>query len=252
MIADLHTHTILSCDAHATMEGYLLQAEKNCVDLFCITEHVDYNPLDWGFGFYDPDGYFKKLNAFKNQYRGTVQILAGLEFSEPHEHPDELAFLSRTYSYDCIIGSIHWANNLFPAYGEAVDAKAYFEVYWKSVLKTAKCGGFDTLGHLDFPKRYYKELWYRESDIREICKYLVQNEIALEINTSALRKGLSETMPGKELLMIYRDVGGTFVTVGSDAHDDKDLAADNSVAKQLIQSLGLQEVIYIGRKQFVI
>lgn len=37
-------------------------------------------------------------------------------------------------------------------------------------------------------------------------------------------------------------------SIGSDAHEVKDLAADNEAAKELSKSLGLQEVIFINRK----
>ena len=56
-------------------------------------------------------------------------------------------------------------------------------------------------------------------------------------------------MPGKELLQIYKDCGGNYITIGSDAHEVKDLAADNKAAKELSKSLGLQEVIFINRKR---
>ena len=76
--------------------------------------------------------------------------------------------------------------------------------------------------------------------------------MVMEINTSSLRKGHSETMPGKELLQIYKDCGGRYVTVGSDAHEIRDLTADNHVAKKLIEELSLQEVVYENRRRIVI
>lgn len=59
-------------------------------------------------------------------------------------------------------------------------------------------------------------------------------------------------MPGKELLQIYEDCGGNYITIGSDAHEVKDLAADNEAAKELSKSLGLQEVIFINRKRVLV
>ena len=42
------------------------------------------------------------------------------------------------------------------------------------------------------------------------------------------------------------------MTVGSDAHEIKDLTADNHVAKKLIEELSLQEVVYENRRRIVI
>lgn len=75
--------------------------------------------------------------------------------------------------------------------------------------------------------------------------------MVIEINTSSVRKGYSETMPGKELLEIYKDCGGAYVTVGSDAHEVKDIGADIDIAKELIKDFGLQEVMYEHRKRIV-
>ena len=42
--------------------------------------------------------------------------------------------------------------------------------------------------------------------------------LEMQRNTSSLRKGHVQTMPGKELLEIYKANGGKYVTIGSDAH----------------------------------
>ena len=60
---------------------------------------------------------------------------------------------------------------------------------------------------------------------------MLQKNIVLEINTSSLRKGLSAKMPSDELLEIYKDCGSTFITIGSDLHEVKDLATSNCCTK---------------------
>lgn len=76
--------------------------------------------------------------------------------------------------------------------------------------------------------------------------------MVIEINTSSLRKGHTQTMPGIEILQIYRNNGGKYITIGSDSHEVKDLAADNKIAKQLIQDMNFQEVVYINRERVII
>ncbi len=51
--------------------------------------------------------------------------------------------------------------------------------YWQEVLKTVKVGGFDALGHMDFPKRYYGEIYYEEATINEIFRNLLE-EVGLQ------------------------------------------------------------------------
>ena len=76
--------------------------------------------------------------------------------------------------------------------------------------------------------------------------------MTMEINTSSLRKGHIETMPGIDLLEIYKTNGGQYITIGSDAHVVEDLCADYQIAKSLVEKVGLREVIYKNRKRILI
>ena len=250
MYADLHIHTAFSCDSDADMEQYVVQAIDKKMHMICFTDHVDLNPHDYGYLYYKPEAFLKMCHRMKAQYGHLIKICAGMEFGEPHLYPEQLKELS-AYPYDFIIGSIHWIKDMFPDEKTRArySAKEFFSIYWEEMLQTVKHGGFDALGHVDFPKRYYGELYYSEAKIREIYNRLLEQDMVIEINTSSIRKGLSETMPGLELLEIYKDCGGRYVTIGSDAHEVRDIGADNEIAQKLIRDFGLQEVVYEQRKR---
>lgn len=250
MNSDFHVHTEFSSDSQASMDQYIRQAIDNGIKKICFTDHVDLNKRDFGYNYYRSNKFFEKFNELKNQNRDEVQIYAGIEFGEPHLYADELKRLS-VYPYDYIIGSIHWVGDLFPCHKvrEQYLAKEFYTLYWKEMLSTVKQGGFDVLGHIDFPKRYYGEIYHTEEIMKEIFKYLLEKDMVLEINTSSVRKGCADPMPGEELLEIYKECGGLYVTVGSDAHEIKDLGSDRHVAEKMIQKLSLQEVIYEKRKR---
>ena len=253
MISDFHVHTDLSADSKADMEKYILHAIEKKMYGICFTEHVDLNENDDGFNFYDPKRYFEKLNGLKEKYGNQIHLYAGIEFGEPHVYTDDFKQLS-ALPYDFIIGSVHWMGDLFP--GEAVkknySAKDFYTLYWKNMMEMVIHGGFDCMGHVDFPKRYYGEIYYSETQIKELFDLLLDKDMVIEINTSSLRKGLAETMPGKEILEIYKDRGGKYVTIGSDSHFVEDIGADNESAKKLIKDLGLQEVIYEQRQRIIV
>ena len=250
MRADLHVHTKYSCDSEAEMEQYIRQAMDADVQMICFTDHVDLNPNDYGYNYYDPKAFFAQYDRLKADYGNRIRICAGIEFGEPHLYAGELKRLSQEHAYDYIIGSIHWVGDLFPGQKvrERYSAEEFFTLYWEEVKKTVKQGGFDALGHMDFPKRYYGEMYYSEAVLNEIFQILLDKDMVIEINTSSLRKGYSETMPGMELLQIYKANGGKYVTIGSDAHEAKDLGADIHIAKRLIRDLSLQAVVYENRK----
>ena len=96
----------------------------------------------------------------------------------------------------------------------------------RDLLAVAKLGGFDVLGHFDYPKRYLKTEAEEPELFDAILKALLANGGILEINTSPLRKGCDETAPGKEILDLYAKAGGHRLIIGSDAHFAGDIAAD--------------------------
>ena len=247
---DMHVHTLYSSDSHTPMEAHVRGALERGLETVCFTDHVDFNPVDYGYLFYRPDDYFQGLDAVRSQYGDRLEILAGMEFGETHLYRDQLLDLTRR-PYDFVIGSVHWVDDIFPgdAAKRGIPAAEYFDRYWQVMLEMVKRGGFDALGHVDFPKRYYGELRWSEPVLREIFARLLDSGAVLEINTSSLRKGLDEPMPGAALLELYREAGGRWVTVGSDAHVPEDLHAGYDAAAALLGRLGLGEVKYVERRQ---
>ena len=249
----MHIHTEFSCDSEAKMEDYILEADKKGITTICFTDHVDLNTNDYGYNYYSADRFWNDFHNLEIKTDIGIEVLAGIEFGEPHLYENQLLELTKQ-PYDFVIGSIHWIGNMFPCQKvrEQYSSKDFYILYWQEVLKTVQTGGFDALGHIDFPKRYYGEIYYEESTMNEIFCNLVEKDLVIEINTSSLRKGHTQTMPGKDLLEIYKANGGKYVTIGSDAHLVEDIGADYMTAKELLKKVGLQEVIYRKRKRQII
>lgn len=246
---DLHVHTHHSFDSRISIEEYCQKAKEIGVKYICFTDHIDFNEADEGYGYYDKDKFFREFNIAREKYSKELNILCGIEFSEPHIYQKEFDEFCKL-PYDFILGSIHfWVNNMFPS--EMVKRNYpvddAFKRYWEEVYKAVSYGGFDSLAHIDFPKRYYKKCLWSKTKMKDIFSAMVKNNIALEINTSSLRKGLTEAMPGKELLEIYHNVGGVMITQGADTHSTKELAADYEYGQSLISG-NLKSTIFIKRE----
>ncbi|MCL2301367.1 MAG: histidinol-phosphatase HisJ family protein [Firmicutes bacterium] len=249
-VCDLHVHTKHSCDSQAELEAHCIQALQTGVDTLCFTDHVDYNVNDYGYGYYDPEAFFGDFLRAKEKYGARLTLLCGIEFSEPHLYREELAALSKL-PYDYILGSVHyWYRDMFPSLmvRECVPIETCYAHYWDEVLAAVRAGGFDALGHMDFPKRYYNQLLFDHDKIHEICIAMLKNHICPEINTSSLRKNADEPMPGRDILGIYKSCGGKYVTVGSDAHRPEELAAGNAQARELIEYFGFEEINFMQRE----
>lgn len=251
---DLHIHTQFSCDSTTTMDEYCKRAIMDDVRILCFTDHVDYNPKDIGYKFYKPNEFFKEFNRVKYKYKGELEVLSGIEFSEPHLYKKEFDELKKL-PYDFILGSMHfWYKDMFPStlIENGISKEICFDYYYKETLKSVNAGGYDSLAHFGFPIRYYKEAIYPTEIITEVLSVLIKEDIALEINTSSLRKELSEPMPCSDILKLYRDLGGKYITFGADSHSPNELASDFIYVNKKASELSLIPVYFKQRKMLEI
>ena len=246
---DLHVHTHHSDDSRVTMEQYCRQAIKNGVKLICFTDHFDNNPKDPGCGKFKPEKYFDEFNKIKSKYSDKLEILSGVEFGEPHIYKREFEII-KSYPFDYIIGSIHFFYNdmlLSKMVIDNIPIEIVYENYWQQMENMVNYGGFDAIGHFDFPKRYFNKLLYDKDRIEQILTKALKNGIILEINSSSLRKGCNDCMPSDDILDIYYNLGGRKVTIGSDSHKLEDLAKD--FQKALSQTKDKFQVVYFNKRK---
>jgi histidinol-phosphatase (PHP family) len=136
--------------------------------------------------------------------------------------------------------------------------EATYQTYFEEVIKLIDGADFDILGHLDLVRRDSWELFgealpldgYREL-ITESLRRLIETGRGLEVNTSALRKGFSEPMPGLCVLQWYRDLGGEIIVFGSDGHRPADIAYGFTVARELTLAAGFSRIAQYRHRQIV-
>jgi histidinol-phosphatase (PHP family) len=247
---DMHVHSRFSVDAAAEIGAMCQAAVERGLGYIAFTEHFDLFPGDPGYGFFNPEKYFKAVDSARREYGARIRILAGLEFGEPHLYPWEFEEITKL-GFDFILGSVHMVDEVFVGEKyllEKYTAAEIFEKYYAEVLKAVKFGGFDALAHFDFPKRYQGAAPV-SGHVAGIMREMVKNGIALEINTSPLRKGLKECAPGTDILVQYLNCGGSKITFGSDAHRVGDVAAGFSAAATMLAGLDCAQVgVFVGRK----
>lgn len=246
---DMHVHTHHSDDSKVSMEQFCIRALEIGVKIICFTDHVDNNPADPGCGKFNPDSYFEEFYKVKEKYKDKIILLSGVEFSEPHIYQKEFEKIKK-YPFDYIIGSIHFFYNdmlLSKMVLDNIPIDIVYENYWQQMEEMVEYGGFDAIGHFDFPKRYFNKLIYDEKRIELILSKAVENNLILEINTSSLRKGCNESMPSKDILDIYYKVGGRKVTVGADSHRLEELSKDVQNAISLAKAKF--EIVYFDKRK---
>jgi histidinol-phosphatase (PHP family) len=254
MLFDCHLHSTISPDAKSPIMNMCRSAVRKGASVICFTEHFDMNPVDSGYRYYNHENYLSEMEQAKRVYSGKIEILLGIEFSEPHQYPKEFELMVEK-NFDFILGSVHAIQDTWAGAGDILQkysTEEIFEMHYAETLKMVQFGGFDALAHMDFPRRFIED--YKEPCglIDPILSTLIRSNMSLELNSSPLRKGRNFALPSPSILQKYKDLGGRLVTVGSDAHHADEICSGFEYLSAQIASFQLDPVIYRGRKPLVI
>jgi histidinol-phosphatase (PHP family) len=250
MTADLHIHSSFSIDSKMDVFDICRIALEKKIDVICLTDHLDLSPADEGFGFYRYEDLSRRIAEAKEEFGGKLTILKGVEFGEPHLHEEEfLQALSR--DYDMVMASVHCVEGYFiggTRFTEKHSVVETFDLYYREVLALVEFGGFDVLAHVDFPKRYIGTPPDDPPIVDEIAAVMARESIAMEINTSPLRKGMGECSPDVSILERYIGAGGRRVTIGSDAHRLLEIASGFDIAETYIRGRDVSNGYFKNRR----
>lgn len=251
---DIHVHSNHSVDSKTPLHEMCRVAIQKGFKYICFTDHFDMNPHDDGYNFYNYEKYLRDFDRAREQYAADLTVLKGIEFGEPHRYPQLFETVLKN-GYDFVLGGVHWLGKSWvgeKAFQEKYSIQEMYEIHYKEILAAVQFGGFDSLAHIDFPKRYLPGQYEPIAELDAILKELVKKNIALELNSSPIRRGLSEIFPSKTILDLYIKNNGRKITVGSDAHFPDHIGADFDQVREQIRSYGLKNVIYINRKEIEI
>ncbi|MBQ7954337.1 MAG: histidinol-phosphatase HisJ family protein [Lachnospiraceae bacterium] len=253
--ADFHLHSCHSGDSDAPMEAMVQSAIAKGLTHMCFTEHMDFAfpvtpETPAGIFEVNTDSYLYDLLKYKEKYASQISISFGIELGLQASIARQLAVYAKSYDFDFIIGSSHIVNGkdpYYPAYYEGRSEEEAYREYFQSIIDNIKkISNYDVYGHLDYVVRYgptkdknysyekYKDLF------DEILTLLLEKEKGIEINTSPLRKGMSQPNPCIDVLKRYRQLGGEIITVGSDAHTPEDVASDFKLAADFLTECGFK------------
>ena len=214
-----------------------------------FTEHADWALVHEGQHAVDIAGYLEAVERCRAKFKG-LRILTGVELGEPHWFPAETAAVLAAAPLDQVHGSIHCIR----LDGALLDASQFrrrpgidfpraVREYFRETLAMVDSGQpFETLAHIDYPKRYWLEgaAPYREEDyeeqIRAILTAAARTGRVLEVNTTR-----GDTLcPDLTVVRWWRELGGRAVSYGSDAHQPDKVAAGFELATQMVEAAGFK------------
>lgn len=251
---DSHIHTENSFDSETPAELQIQRARELGIEYVTITDHCDI--LEWS----DADIARSNAQAVElNEKYSDITVLRGIELGEPLQDLESTSQVLSLCEYDFILCSLHNIRGeedfyyLHPTLDEAHDLLTR---YFDELLEMVHWNEFDSLAHLTYPLRYMAErdklnidMTVYQPVIREILGTLAANGKALEINTSGRRNPTGFLMPTVEYVKLFRELGGRYITLGSDAHVPKHIAVGMSDGIAAAKEAGFDSAtIFINRK----
>ncbi len=266
MFADYHLHTWYSDDSDYPMEQLVRDAVAAGLAEICITDHVDYGiKEDW------PDlsetyngaekaghpvmnvkypAYHAEIQRLRERYSGHITIREGMEFGMQVHTIPQYEKLFAAYPFDFIIMSCHqvedkefWTQD----FQRGRTQEEYNRRYYEEILQVIQMyKNYSVLGHLDMISRYDEAGIYpfekTKDIIAEILRQAIRDGKGIEVNTSSHRYGLSDLTPSRNILKLYKDLGGTILTIGSDTHAPKHLAAYITETMAELRGMGFTSI----------
>ncbi len=262
MLLDYHIHTPLCGHATGEMREYVEEAVRKGLREIGFSDHfpfIDRVAPHLAMSWEQLPSYLQEVDRLQSEYSKIIKIKKGIEVDyEPHLEEQIREALQR-YNFDYVYGSVHNIGNWqFDSPREQQQweqcnvAKTY-EEYFHLVQKAVDSGLFDIISHLDLVKKFgYRPLGDYFSLIQDTLDVIKEAGVAVELNTSGLRKPVREVYPDLRTMeeCICR---GIPVTLGSDAHRPQEVGQDIAEYAQKLKGLGLTRVaIFTNRERTLV
>ena len=258
MVPDYHIHTPLCKHAEGETAEYLRAAGLRDLPEICFTDHVP-NPDQ-----YDPKNRMtlEEFPRYKQMVRalavsGAPAALFGVEADYYQGCEKFLREWLPRQELDLVLGSIHYIENwgfdnpAERAVWDNVDVADTWRSYFELVGRLADTKLFDVVGHFDLPKKFGHRP--PEKTLKKIVGPALDKiagaEMAVEINTSGLRRPVKEIYPSLIVLEMAR-ARGIPICFGSDAHKPDEVGYKFAAALELAKSAGYSKAArFSGRRK---
>lgn len=232
-----HSHSGQFCGHAAnTLEEVVQAAISKKMTTFCLTEHIPREEID----FYPEeagvhtratlsqlyDDFYHEARRLQTAYADQIQLFVG--FEAEWIRPSSLAIIEnilKKYSVDLFVGSVHHVHTVpidfdSPMYHKARDIAGggdeqiyadYFDSQYEMLqaLKPPLVGHFDLIRLKgDEPDRSFRTWPAVWEKIKRNLEFVAAYGGVLELNTSSLRKGMSEAYPQSEICIVSQPRAG--------------------------------------------
>ncbi len=257
-LVDMHIHSDNSSDAEHSVTLICEKAIEKNLRAIAITDHFEALDCEMHNNFVTCRQSVFETKKARMVFDGQIVVLTGVELGCPVRNL-ELTEKILQNDYDIVLASVHRIKGKKKFLGEldysreSNDPALIMARYYDDIIETAEWNGFDVLAHITYPLRYFPaeklakyDIMQHKEQLEHIFKVLIANGKAIEINTASDRyvtKGITSDMhPCFEVLKLYKQLGGEYVTVGSDAHNAYNVGNKIADSYDMIKAAGFKYV----------
>ena len=266
ILADSHIHTLRSHDSRSPVDEHCAAALELGLTAITVTDHCDVSFCRREKNMDNVKFSAEEAREANERMGGRLQVISGVELGDAPWRPDFARVLAAYDGFDVILGSIHSVS--FENYGMPYstvnftgwttdELTRFMTEYFDDIDEMLDIFDFHVLSHLTVPLRYINgrfghnfsiEPFYGR--IERILRSIIERGIALEVNTSTYG-ALGTPTPDENVLRMYKELGGSLITLGSDAHTPVSLASSFKRALETLRSLGFGKYCYVKNKKFI-
>ena len=222
--------------------------------LFMYWLPSDQRDPELGMAEWEHDFYIEDVERCRARYASDIVIRLSTEADYIPGHEARLDNILRRYDWDYVVGGVHFLDGwgfddsrYLSGYAEW-DIDALYARYFDVVAASAETRLFDTIAHTDLVKKFgYRPERDQTEQYARLAGRLASAGVCVEVNTAGLRKPAAEMYPHPELLRACR-AAGVPVTLGSDAHAPREVAADFAAATELMRLVGYDRYVRFARR----
>ena len=260
----LHNHTIYSHDGNSTVEEIVKSAISQNMKGVGLSDHIDMLLFEERHILENAKKCYKDFLTAKEKYGYKIKILMGAEMGEEIFEPEKAQKIRDIGEFDFFLASCHFVKSFGYEYDVCYadipmwshqKINRYLVDYFDILLATVKETDFDVLSHLDYPLRYANAIYKKDYDttlhdsaIKEILTIIAKKGKAIEVNTKNADE-MNVFLPGAYYLNMFKEVGGKYVTLGSDAHFANRLSDGIEKGKQLLKDCGFNDYYYFEKRK---
>ena len=271
---DYHIHPNYSIDAEGSIDEFCEEALRKGLKEIAFTTHLDTDIVaDDCYVLVNGKRISTRSSVWLEEYETSIleaddkykheglRVRLGVEVDYIKDIDEALPERFHSTDFDIILGSMHLIDHIAISDSRANQVFKKYTIeelghkYYSHLQEAVESDIFDIVAHIDLYRRfgqaYYgdgiRDIW--KSHISDLATAMKRHKVGFEVNTSALRKGQDQPMPEASIIDKLRVEGVSTVTIGSDAHNPRDVGSDFATACILVKEAGFSHISLFEKRK---